>query len=105
MVGKAKWARASTLVALDCRRNGTIGCVGLGCSIEALDAGNLSDDISEVTYIDKILGSTDGGDTSLCTTEVDGKWGCVQETKLSDLVRRVNNHFCLLNEGKTEDSV
>ena len=55
--------------------------------------------------VDGILGGNNGGDTALCMTEVDGKWGCVQGTKLSDLVRRVNNHFGLLNEGKTEDCV
>ena len=104
-VESVKWAKASSLVALDCGRDGRIGCVGLGRSIKALGVGNLSDDISEVACVDGILGGNDGGDTALCTMEVDGKWGCVQGTKLSNLVRRVNNHFGLLNEGKTEDSV
>ena len=104
-VESVKWAKASSLVALDCGRDGRIGCVGLGRSIKALDVGNLSDDISEVACVDGILGGNDGGDTALCTTEVDGKWGCVQGTKLSDLVRRVDNHFGLLNERKTEDCV
>ena len=51
------------------------------------------------------LGGNDGGDTALCMTEVDGKWGCNQGTKLSNLVSRVDNHFGLLNEGKTKDCV
>ena len=105
MIGNATWLRTSALVALDRGRDDRIGCVGLGRSIKALDVGNLSDDISEVACVDGILGGNDGGDTALCTTEVDGKWGCVQGTKLSNLVRRVNNHFGLLNEGKTEDCV
>jgi hypothetical protein len=88
MVGKAKWARASALVALDCGRDGWIGCAVLGRSIKAFNVGNLLDDISEVACIDGILGGADGGDTALCTTEVDGKWGCVQGTKLSDLVMK-----------------
>ena len=77
------------------------GMVGLGAS----KVGNLSDDISEVACVDGILGGNDGGDTALCTTEVDGKWGCVQGSKLSNLVRHVDTHFGLLNEGKTEDCV
>ena len=105
MVGKAKGAKESALVALDCRRDGRIGCVGLGRSKKALNVGNLSDDISEVACVDGILGGNDGRDTALCTMEVNGKWGCVQGTKLSDLVHRVDNHFGLLNEGKTEDCV
>ena len=105
IAAKAKWAKASALVALDCGRDCRSGCVGLGRSIEAFDVGNLSDDISEMAFVDGILGGTDGGDTALCTTEVDGKWGCVQGTKLSDLVRRVDYHFGLLNERKTEDCV
>ena len=100
-----KWAKASANVALDRRRSVRIGCVGFGRSIEAFGVGNLSDDISEMASIHGILGGTDGGDTALCTTEVDGKWWCVQGTKLSDLVRRVDNHFGLLNERKTEDCV
>ena len=72
---------------------------------EALNVGNLLDDISEVACVDGILGGNDGGDTALCTMEVDWKWWCVQGTKLSDLVSRVNNHFGLLNEGKTADCV
>ncbi len=105
MVGKAKWAKGSALVALDHGRDGRIGCVGLGHSKEALDVSNLSDDISEVACIDGILGGNDGGDTALCTTEVNWKWGCVQGMKLSNLVSRVDNHFGLLNEGKTQDCV
>ena len=101
----AKWAKASARVALDRRRGGRIGCAGLGRSVKAFDVGNLSDDISEMAFVDGILGGTDGGDTTLCTTEVDGTWGCIQGTKLSDLVRRVDNHFGLLNERKTEDCV
>ena len=77
MVGKAKWARASALVALDCGRDGWVGCAVLGRSIKAFDVGNLLDDISEVAYVDGILGGADGGDTALCMTEVDGKWGWV----------------------------
>ncbi len=105
MGGKAKWARASALVALDCRRDGWIECTVLPCRIKAFNVGNLLDDISEMACIDRILGGADVGDTALCTTEVNGKWRCVQGTKLSNLVRRVNNHFGLLNEGKTEDCV
>ena len=105
MVGKVKRAPASVLVAFDWGRDGRIGCIGLGHSIEALDVGNLSDDLSEVAFIDGILGGTDDGDTTLCTTKVDGELGCVQGTKLSDLVRCVDNHFGLPNEGKTKDCV
>jgi hypothetical protein len=105
MVGKAKWAVASALVARDCGRDGWIGCAVLGRGIKAFDVGNLSDYISEVACVDGILGGTNSGITTLCMTEVDGKWGCVQGTKLSNLVRRVHNHFGLLNEGKTEDCV
>jgi len=104
MIGKARLAWASALVALDCGRDSWIGCAGLGRRIKAFDVGNLSDDISEMACVDGILG-TDGGDTTLCMTEVNGKRGCVQGTKLSDLVRRINNHFGLLNEGKTENCV
>ncbi len=105
MVGKAKWAKGSALGALDHGRDGRIGCVGLGCSKQALDVGNLSVYISEAACVDRILGGNDGGDTALCTAKVDWKWGCVQGTKLSDLVSHVDNHFGLLNEGKTNDCV
>ena len=105
MVSKAKWAKGPVLVALDRGRDGRIGCDRLGHGKEALDVGKLSDDISEVACIDEILGGKDGGDTALCTMEVDWKWGRVQGTKLSDLVSCVDNHFGLLNEGKTKDCV
>ena len=100
-----EWDRASVLVALDYRRDGWIECAVLTCRIKAFDVGNLSDDISEMACIDGILGGTDVGDTALCTMEVNGKWRCIQGTKLSDLVCCVDNHFGLLNEGKTEDCV
>ena len=41
MVGKAKWVKESALVALDCGRDGRIGCVGLGRSEKDLNVGNL----------------------------------------------------------------
>jgi hypothetical protein len=104
-VGKAKWAKEPALVALDHGRDGRIGCIWLGRGKEALDVGNLLDDISEVACVDGILGGNDGRDTTLCMTEVDWKRGCVQGTKLSNLVSRVDNHFGLLNEGKTKDCV
>ncbi len=105
MGGEAKWARASALVALDRRRDGWIECAVPTHRIKAFNVGNLLDDISEMACVDEILGGANVGDTALCTTEVDGKWRCVQRTKLSNLVHRVNNHFGLLNEGKTEDCV
>ncbi len=105
MGGEAKWARASALVALDCRRDGWIERAVLTLRIKAFDVGNLSDDISEMACIDRILGDADVGDTALCMTEVDGKWRCVQGMKLSNLVRHINNHFGLLNERKTKDCV
>ncbi len=105
MAGEVKWARASVIVALDHRRDGWIECAVLTRRIKAFDVGNLLDDISEMACVDGILGGANVGDTALCTTEVDGKWRCVQGTMLSNLVRRVDNHFGLLNEGKTEDCV
>ncbi len=77
----------------------------LTCRKKAFDVGNLSDDISEMACVDGILGGANVGDTALCTMEADGKWRCPQGTKLSDLIRRVDNHFGLLNEGKTKDCV
>jgi hypothetical protein len=105
MGGKVKWARAFALVALDCRRDGWIECAVLTCRIKAFNVGNLLDDISEMAWVDGILGGANVGDTALCTMEVDGKWRCIQGTKLSNLVHHVDNHFGLLNEGKTKDCV
>ncbi len=64
MGGKAKWARASALVALDRRRDGWIECTVLTHRIKVFNVGNLSDNISEMACIDGILGGADVGDTA-----------------------------------------
>ena len=56
MIGKAKWAKESALVALDCRRDGRIGGIKRGRSKKAFNVGNLLDDISEVACVGGILG-------------------------------------------------
>ena len=52
-----------------------------------------------------VVGLAHSGNGTHRSTKVDRKWGRVQRTQLSDLVRRIDDHTSLLDKWKTKNSV